>query len=283
MDGSLFGRREKVTINLQGLEQDIEVARNKFRQQDYLAAMDLYEQFSDAYPSQSVNILAELYDLRQTIRSEDRYTLYQSRCCEFGIKEGDKVLDIGSGHAPFPYATHLSDIAITDNYYGRTGKPFKHIEGKPVYEFNVENIPFEDNEFDFIYCSHVLEHSESPERACQELMRVGKRGYIETPTKAKDLWLNCAKVSNHRWSVEIENDALVFDEYTPEQIEGLACNILLSMHCSPQTKREKAFSVIIYLKPEFFNTMLLWDGEFEYRVKREASSGLVADGNPVRF
>lgn len=60
---------------------------------------------------------------------------------------------------------------------------------------------FRDKEFDFVYCSHVLEHVRDPAKACAELMRIGKRGFIETPTRGKDLWLGTAAVSNHRWAV----------------------------------------------------------------------------------
>ncbi|UCE39033.1 MAG: methyltransferase domain-containing protein, partial [Thermoplasmata archaeon] len=128
----------------------------------------------------------------------------------------------------------------------------------------IENLPFKDKEFDFVYCSHVLEHVVNPEKACNELMRVAKRGYIETPTPSKDLWLNNASVSRHRWAVENINGKLVFTEYSKEEIDGLQHNILRRITTDPQTSREKAFSALMHLKANVINTMLLWEDSFEF-------------------
>jgi ubiquinone/menaquinone biosynthesis C-methylase UbiE len=232
-------------------------------------ALNFYEEAMCLYPHLQAQVLLDVYNtIYSRLGDVDRYSLYVSRFFDFGIKPTDKVLDIGSGHLPFPFATHLADLALDDATVGRAGIPFKHVDGKPVYQCSVEELPFGDQEFDFIYCSHVLEHVASPEKACRELMRVGRRGYIETPTRGKDLWLNTAKASNHRWAVELLNGTLIFTEYTPEDIEGLNCSILLDMHCNPQTDRERALSALINLKSDKLNTMLYWEGSFNFEVRR---------------
>lgn len=131
-------------------------------------------------------------------------------------------------------------------------------------------MPFADKEFDFVYCSHVLEHTHNPEKACKELMRIAKRGYIETPTRGKDLFLHTGKVSNHIYFVENIDGTLIFTEYTPEELQGLDNDILLQMHVNPQTQREKAFSALIYLKSHLINTMLYWEHEFYGRLENAA-------------
>ncbi|WP_207682916.1 class I SAM-dependent methyltransferase [Desulfonema magnum] len=250
------------------MQNDLSIAREKFQSRTFSEAFDIYEQLIAAYPKQAVELLAEVYDCYQRFPYKDRYNLYQARQFDFGIKPSDKVLDIGSGHIPFPLATHLADIALEDHKYGRAGVPFKYVEGKPVFECSVEDTPFEDKEFDFVYCSHVLEHSQHPEKACQELMRIGKKGYIETPTKGKDIFFDQAKVSNHKICVEEFNSRLIFTEYTPDEIEGMQCNVLMQIHSNPQTIREKAFSALMYLKPCLINTMFLWSDKFEYEVRK---------------
>ena len=251
--------RKKHHIQVENLQAAIETARKIFFDGKEMEALDIYEEVSLQPGVNSIAVLAEVYELFQSFKHRDRYNLYQKRIYDFNIKPGDKVLDIGSGHLPFPFATHLADISVTNHNYGRAGAPFKYIDGKPYYEFNVEEIPFGDKEFDFVYCSHVLEHTEFPEKACEEIIRIAKRGYIETPTKSKDLWLNTAKISNHKWSVDYIKDTLTFTEYSSQDIEGLQNNILMEMHTSPKTDREKAFSALIYLKPQMVNTMLLWE------------------------
>ena len=263
----LFGKREKYRIALNALQADTVIARQFFSNGATREAIDIYEQLAIAYPAEAISLLAELYDCYQLLPNRDRYNLYQSRHFNFDIAKNDKVLDIGSGHLPFPLATHLADIAVTDNTYGRAGVPFKYIDGKPVYECSVESTPFADKEFDFVYCSHVLEHTTNPEKACREIMRIGKRGYIETPTKGKDIFLNSAKISNHTQYLELYNNTLIFTDYTPEEQEGLQCDILLQMNCKPQTVREKAFSALIMLKSDLINTMLLWEGTFDFEVR----------------
>jgi SAM-dependent methyltransferase len=43
-------------------------------------------------------------------------------------------------------------------------------------KMNVQDIPFEDNTFDVIFCNHILEHVESDLKALSELYRVLKSG-----------------------------------------------------------------------------------------------------------
>jgi ubiquinone/menaquinone biosynthesis C-methylase UbiE len=205
----------------------------------------------------------------QPLKDADRHLLYQARYFDFGIRPGDKVLDIGSGHLPLAFATQLADIAVDDDDYGRAGAPFKHVAGKPVFNCQVEKMPFTDSEFDFVYCSHVLEHVEDPERARRELMRVAKRRYIETPTLGKDVWLNTATISNHGWHVALFNDTLEFTEYTPSYLAGVETDLLMSMHVSPETDREKALSALVLLKSDVLNTMLLRDRQFSVSVRRQ--------------
>ena len=266
--GISMTRKKNTDFPLDDLNAAVNYARELFNRNDYLSVFDLYERLVDFWPNHAIPLLAEVYDLYAALPDkENRYLLYQSRHFDFKIRPGDKVLDVGSGHIPFPFATHLTDISVNDDSVGRAGTPFKHLDGIPVYECNVENMPFSDKEFDFVYCSHVLEHTNNPEAACRELMRVGKRGYIETPSRGKDVWLNMAKTSNHRWAVEWVNETLIFTEYTPEEKEGLGSDILMSMHCSPQTPREKAFSALIYLKAPQVNTMLCWNDSFRFEVR----------------
>ena len=57
----------------------------------------------------------------------------------------------------------LADIALTDDAVGRAGVPFRHVDGKPVYECSVESTPFSDNEFDLVYISQEIAYVDGPE------------------------------------------------------------------------------------------------------------------------
>ena len=194
-----FGRRTKRKLGINNFSTGLRIANSLFKTHRYLECFDLYEELMASRRDQSIELLAELYDLYQLLPDkDDKYLLYQARLFDFGIGPTDRVLDVGSGNIPFPLATHLADLCLGDNEYGRAGGPFNYVQGKPVHTCDIEDMrDFADKEFDFVYCSHVLEHVHNPERASLELMRIGKRGYIEPPTRGKDLWLNTAKVSNH--------------------------------------------------------------------------------------
>ncbi len=226
--------------------------------------MDVIDAAVTAFPEKSVMFLALAYDIYQSQNDKSRYHLYQSRVFDFNIGPNDLVLDIGSGHHPFPLATHLADISLTQGDIGRGGAFFQHVNGKPAFECCVEKTPFPDKAFDFVYCSHVLEHSQSPQAACRELIRIGKRGYIETPTRGKDVFLASARISNHCSAVELINGVLTFFRYSKDEIRGLNCDILQQMHSNPKTDREKAFSALIYLYPRAVNTMLMWEHDFSF-------------------
>lgn len=263
-----MGRRRPFSVDISNFESAVAALNVEWQSRRLLNALDICEQLLGAFPENSQGILTTVYDMLAALPNSRSRFLYQSRAFDFGIRPDWKVLDIGSGNDPFPLATHLADLTVSDNQVGRAGVPFKELQGKPVYECNIERMPFADKEFDFVFCSHVLEHVGDPEKACSELMRVGRCGYIETPSPAKDLWLDTIAVSNHRWAVESVGEKLVFTEYSPAQKIGLQNNILRDMACSPQTPREKAFSALIYLKANLLNTMLLWNGRFAYEVRR---------------
>jgi len=69
----------------------------------------------------------------------------------------------------------------------------------------VERLPFATKSFDFVICSHVIEHVEHPDRALRELERVGRRGYIETPSAD---WEKLAGFPFHRWLVSAQDGQL---------------------------------------------------------------------------
>lgn len=87
------------------------------------------------------------------------------------------VLEVGSGGSPYFRANVLIDA--NEETRERHWAPF--IKDRPSVLGMGESLPFKDKIFDFVIASHVLEHSPEPEKFLNELQRVGKAGYIETP------------------------------------------------------------------------------------------------------
>jgi ubiquinone/menaquinone biosynthesis C-methylase UbiE len=57
---------------------------------------------------------------------------------------------------------------------------------KNFVKINDKELPFKDKEFDFVICSHVIEHVEDFEFFVKELERISSKGYIELPTRLGD-------------------------------------------------------------------------------------------------
>lgn len=142
---------------------------------------------------------------------------YQERHVRFDIRPGERVLDIGSGGDPFPHATFLVDrfVEPTPHRYGSIVQ-----NGKPLVSADIHHLPFRDKSFDFVYCVHILEHVDDPIKACAEIMRIGRRGYLETPTMSEDILFAWAK-DRHKWHVVSIGRALCFFEYSERQLQGI--------------------------------------------------------------
>jgi SAM-dependent methyltransferase len=258
-----FGKRQPFRLpDVSDYNAALASANQLWQQGEFHHAIDVFEQLLLTHPRKCVPLLARLYDLYQVMPGrENRYDLYQARHFDFGIKPGDRVLDVGSGNVPLPLATHQLEYAIEDDAFGRAGQPMRRLGNVQLVQGSVEQLPFEDKSFDFVYCSHIMEHVMNPQAACAELSRVGRRGYIESPNRAKDLWMHQALCSNHNWVLSLGHDGqtLVFEPYTQAELVGLGCDVVMKMHCDPRSDREKCLSALIHLRSEQLNTILLWE------------------------
>lgn len=130
------------------------------------------------------------------------------------------VLDVGGWAKPLSRADWVIDHMpyATRGLYGHDGDPTA--ERFTANTWVVRDIcdrdpfPFAEGQFDFVVCSHVLEDVRDPIWVCREMSRVGKAGYIETPSRLEEQCYGFqgpwAGWGHHRWLVEPEGDRLVF-------------------------------------------------------------------------
>jgi hypothetical protein len=187
------------------------------------------------------------------------------------LKPGDVVLDIGGWAHPFNRANYVLDLGPyeTRGFYNRTfarNNPIPPIGG--TVEFFTretwiardicakEPYPFRDKELDFVVCSHTLEDIRDPLWVCSEMIRIGKAGYIEVPSR---LWETCrgmergiTGLSHHRWLIDIEaaaNSIRFLQKF--HRIHNWRCSL-------PE-------SVLRKLREEQTAQWLFWNGSFEFR------------------
>lgn len=129
------------------------------------------------------------------------------------------VLDIGGWGKPFPRADWVVDMKdyATRGLYGREPGGDERFSADTWVQRDVcgaDPLPFEDDRFDFVVCSQTLEDVRDPVRVCAELMRVGKAGYIETPSRLEEQsygfqgpWVGWG---HHHWLVETGEGRIEF-------------------------------------------------------------------------
>lgn len=170
------------------------------------------------------------------------------------VGKNDLVLDVGSGGNPYPRANVLLDA------YEDTPERFHLplIKDRPMVLGAAERMPFRDKAFDFVIASHVLEHTNDPDKFIQELMRVGKAGYIETPD---GFFERINPFRFHRLEVYLKKGRLhIFkkpswrhDEYVVDGYEN-------QVKC-------KAFLQFTSDQPRPFYVRYYWDDKIDYVVE----------------
>lgn len=99
------------------------------------------------------------------------------------IRDGDRVLEIGPGSSPFARSDVLLELKYSsvEEYKFQCGdEGMLNVDPRTVY-YDGGRFPFEDGAFDYVICSHVLEHVTDPVSFCAEVFRVGSAGYFEYP------------------------------------------------------------------------------------------------------
>lgn len=108
------------------------------------------------------------------------------------IRPADRVLEIGPGGTPYPRSDVLLEKVFDDpgEAEGQRGyaPPLRDTSKVVYYEGGA--FPFKDKEFDYIICSHVLEHVEDVDFFLSEITRVASKGYLEFPTIYYDYLYN---------------------------------------------------------------------------------------------
>jgi ubiquinone/menaquinone biosynthesis C-methylase UbiE len=144
-----------------------------------------YMQFKSRVWQMSPRAYAEFYNQLNSI-SRNRPTDNSEKCInqiKADCKDSASVLDVGCGHgyllrklrAAYPHCQLLGADLLTNV----PSIDFEYVTAM------ADNLPFPDNEFEVVCCTHVIEHVKQPELVIRELMRIAKRKVIVVTPKQR--------------------------------------------------------------------------------------------------
>lgn len=160
------------------------------------------------------------------------------------------VLDVGSGGAPYPRSDVLLDRPTGAVH--RCGAPL--VVDRPIVLGDALKMPFKDKVFDFVVASHILEHMQEPARFLDELSRVGKAGYIETPNvvfeRVHPYTVHCLEIMSLEGRLHIRTKGRVVED---PFMGDLAID-----------RRDAAWSKLFHGAPDLFHVRHFWSGSVHY-------------------
>lgn len=162
------------------------------------------------------------------------------------------VLDVGSGGTPYPRSDVLLDRLTGADH--RCGDSMM-IDRVAVFG-DAQKMPFKNKSFDFIVASHILEHMAEPEKFLNELQRVGKAGYIETPNaifeRLRPYNIHCLEV--------MKVDGVLHIHKKSKPVEDSFLGVLEFLD------RDSKWSHLFFERLDLFHVRLFWDEKIPFQI-----------------
>lgn len=173
----------------------------------------------------------------------------------WGIPKSFLVLEIGSGGNPCARSDVLVDYSFGEYEGART-----LVADRPTFISAGEVLPFKDNCFDFSISFHTLEHSKSPSKFLDEVQRVSKNGYIETPNIVHEMLFPYKFHQSFVW-VEREMLKIRMKKYWDETLMETDGHKSLSKFMSTDE-----FIEFYRKNPRIFNNQFYWNGQIDFEI-----------------
>jgi SAM-dependent methyltransferase len=117
-------------------------------------------------------------------------------------------------------------------------------------------MPFRDKAFDFVITFHVLEHVPDPAAFLQELQRVGKAGYIETPNA---IFERLVPYDIHLLEIMNINNTLMINKKASARPDRFLNELELLRHSAKWNR-------FFYGNPELFHVRYFWNENINFHV-----------------
>ena len=173
------------------------------------------------------------------------------------INRSDIVLELGSGHNPY----YRSDILLDKYIEDKTERGGSIVINRPFVVGDARSLPFQNKSIDYVVCRHILEHMEDPHGFVKELERVGKRGYIETPSAVSE---EIYGWPFHKWKVSRDETGILMESKEREIINPLLHPIFHKKHAE-----DSRYFRFYENNLDLFLMMFEWDGKVPLQVNQK--------------
>jgi SAM-dependent methyltransferase len=174
------------------------------------------------------------------------------------VSSASLVLDVGSGGKPYPRSDVLLDRLTGAEH--RQGSAM--LIDRPTVFGDACRMPFKDKSFDYVVASHILEHMSDPAKFLEELQRVGRAGYIETPNfiyeRLKPFAIHCLEVANVNGILHIHKKSQPVEDSFMGSLDFLQNN--------------SSWARLFYGSPDLFHVRYFWDDKIVYRIHNHGTS-----------
>ena len=176
------------------------------------------------------------------------------------IRKNDWVLEVGGGHNPHPRSNVVVDKFMNSNYH-RSGD-IKVLKNQKFMQADGENLPFKNQEFDYIISCQVLEHVDNPAKFLDEHMRVAKHGYIEAPSLMGEYLY---PKESHKWLIlEINEKIVLVDKKKFFMNNSFDIGDVFLHHL---TRTSISYKIFQKCSSKLFNVAIEWKDHFEYLIE----------------
>lgn len=169
----------------------------------------------------------------------------------------DLVLDVGSGSNPHPAA----DVLL-ERYLDAKHRYEPLVVDRPTILADGCKMPFRDKAFDFVIAFHVLEHVSDPASFLNELQRVGKAGYIETPNA---IFERLVPYDVHLLEVMEVDGSLIIQKKSSAKPDAFLNELQL-------VQRSQKWHRLFYGKPQLFHVRHLWRDTISFKILNPETS-----------
>lgn len=188
------------------------------------------------------------------------------------ISSAKTVLDVGGWFKPEPRATHVVDLMPWE-----TRGVALNLEPLPGERFTKETwyqadflasdfaLPFDDKFFDLVLCGQTVEDLADPTRLLDEMQRVGKAGFIESPSRIseqtagiRDRERKQTGHPHHHWILDAEDECLALYSKNDSCLDRAASVVPLMFFEQVSAGASDSFS----------NMHFVWYNSFCYQLLR---------------